>query len=280
MNKLIEDYTEEALRSKSSTTVRTYQYELKQFEAWLFAAGTDLYSYARADVQQYIDSLMFAEKSASTVNKAFHALKSFSKWLGKEEAVEDIRVVKPVDYKKSAPKSLDRLDTLRLIRQADRSENARDYAIIMILLHTGIRVGELVALNRSDVVISERKGRLIIREGKGNKSREVPLNPETRRAIVKSLEERLDDNRALFISNRNSRITARTVQRIVKKYGGDHPHRLRHTFITALIRSGEDFSLAMALSGHSSADMIMRYSQPSEEEKQRAVDKLYLTRGS
>lgn len=265
---------EEKLRAKSETTIKTYVHEIKHFENWLKRAGTDLYEYSRADVQQYLDGMTSNGKSAATVNKAYNAIKSFSRWMNKSDTIEDIRVVKQPDFKNQAPKSLARLDRLRIIRESDRSNNKRDYAIIVTLLYTGVRVSELVSLNKNDVFMSERKGTLIVRQGKGNKEREIPLNAETRRAIQKSLEERKDDHPALFISNRNRRISVRNVQHILSKYG-IHPHMLRHTFITDLVRNN-DIILAQFLSGHSSTDMLARYSKPTYDDMQKAVDELYL----
>ncbi|MED1787544.1 hypothetical protein P4V47_08495 [Brevibacillus laterosporus] len=60
--------------------------------------------YVRSDVQQYMDYLVAKKKSASTINKIYNAIKSFSRWNGKQEIVEDIRVIKQVDYKQQAPK--------------------------------------------------------------------------------------------------------------------------------------------------------------------------------
>ncbi|PTY93068.1 tyrosine-type recombinase/integrase [Heyndrickxia sporothermodurans] len=271
---LVQKYIEQKLRAKSESTIKTYKHAIEQFESWLTEAGTNLQEYSRADVQQYLDGLTANGKSAATVNKVYNAIKSFSRWAGKKEAIEEIRVVKQPDFKNSAPKSLPRLERLRLIRESDRKNNKRDFAIITTLLNTGVRVSELVSLNRNDVEISERKGNLTVRQGKGNKERVVPLNPETRRAIQKSLDERTDDHPALFISNRLKRISIRNVQHILEKYG-IHPHLLRHTFITDLVRNN-DLVLAQFLSGHSSTDMLARYSKPTMDDMQEAVDELYI----
>lgn len=271
---LVRQYVEEKLRAKSDTTIKTYVHAIEQFEYWLKNAGTDLSSYSRADVQQYLDYMTANGKSAATVNKVFNAIKSFSRWAKKEESIEDIRIVKQPDVKNQAPKSLPRLDRLRLIRESDRSNKKRDYAIVTTLLHTGVRVSELTAFNRTDVEMSERKGNIVVRQGKGNRERDIPLNAETRRAIQKSLEEREDDHPALFISNRKKRISVRNVQHILKQYG-IHPHMLRHTFITDLVRNN-DLVVAQFLSGHSSTEMLARYSKPTQDDMQEAVDKLYL----
>lgn len=270
----VQKYIDEKLRAKSETTIKTYRHAIMQFKAWLEHAGTNLQEYSRADVQQYLDQLTADGKSAATVNKVYNAIKSFSRWSKKDEAIEDIRIVKQPDFKNQAPKSLPRLDRLRVVRESDRNNNKRDFAIITTLLHTGVRVSELASLNRHDVDISERKGSLLVRQGKGNKERTIPLNAETRRAIQKSLDERTDDNPALFVSNRKKRISVRNIQHILKKYG-IHPHMLRHTFITDLVRNN-DLVVAQFLSGHSSTDMLARYSKPTQDDMQEAVEKLYL----
>ncbi|MEK4037258.1 tyrosine-type recombinase/integrase [Paenibacillus sp. FSL L8-0493] len=271
---MLERFLNEGLRGKSATTIRTYGHAIHQFEKWLDGSGTDLENYARSDVQQYIDYLASKKKSASTINKLWNAIKSYSKWAGKRETIEDISVVKVTDIKKQAPKAMDKLERNKLIRDIDRTGNKRDYAILMTLLMTGIRISELVALDRLDLDVSDRKGSLVVRSGKGNKERTLPLNVEARRAIEKYLDERTDSNPALFISNRQERISIRSVQHLMEKHG-HNAHQTRHSFITGLVRAGEDISVIQSLSGHSSADMILRYSMPSEEDKQKAVEHIY-----
>lgn len=129
-------------------------------------------------------------------------------------------------------------------------------------------------LSTIDNIKPERKGTLHIRSGKGNKQRELPLSPEVRRAITKYLDERTDSHEALFLSNRQHRISIRSVQHLMEKHG-HNVHQTRHSFITGLVRAGEDISLIQALSGHTSADMVLRYSQPTEEDKLIAVERLY-----
>ncbi|PHD06613.1 integrase [Bacillus wiedmannii] len=271
---MIHKFVAEALKGKSITTVKTYTHALKQFEQWLDGAGTDLESFARSDVQQYIDYMVFHKKSAATINKVFYVLKKYCKWSNKTEAIEDISVVKQQDLKQVAPKSLDRNERNQLIREVDREGNKRDSAIVLLLLNTGLRVSELTNIDIHDITLTERKGTVKVMIGKGNKERTVPLNTETRRALNKYLEERNGNGPALFLSNRGERISVRSVQHLINKHGFN-VHQLRHTFITNLVRAGHDISVIQSLSGHSSADMILRYSAPSEEDRTNAVEQLY-----
>lgn len=271
-NPIIEEFVEKGLAGKASTTKKTYKHVLESFETWLQGAGANLKDFARSDVQQYIDYMVAKKKSAVTVNKEFQAIKKFCFWLGKKEAIEDINLIKPPQQK--APRALDRVERNRLIREVDRKGSKRDYAIVMVLLNTGLRLTELVNLDRQDIETSERKGHLLVRNGKGNWERKIPLNAETRRAIEKYLDERDDKEKALFLSNRGKRISPRSVQHLLNLYGFS-VHQLRHTFITALVREGKDIATIQALSGHKSADMVMRYSLPSEEDLEDAVEGIY-----
>lgn len=273
---MLDKYLEQALRGKSQTTVTTYAHALTQFEKWLDGAGTDLQSFSRSDVQQYIDYLASKKRTASTINKIWNAIKSYCRWARKMDCVEDIAVIKQPDIKKQAPKALDRVERNRLLREIDRTANRRNIAIVTLLINSGLRVCELIGLDRQDVELSERKGEIRV-VGKGKKERTIPLNVEARRALMKYLEERTDIHPALFLSNRGQRISIRSVQHLFEQYGVN-VHQTRHTFITGLVRAGEDISVIQSLSGHSSADMILRYSMPSEEDKQSAVDRLFKER--
>ena len=176
-NTLLIDYLEKGLRGKPETTIKTYHHALLQFETWLQGAGTDLEGFSRADVQRYIDYLAAHKKSAATINKVFNAIKSFCRWAGKKNIVEDINIVKQPNSLLEAPKALEKAERHRIIREADRNSSRRNYAIITLLLNTGIRLSELVSLDWDDVDISNRKGTLRIRNGKGKMERTIPLCP-------------------------------------------------------------------------------------------------------
>lgn len=271
---LIEEFLNHASKARASTTLYTYSIELSLFERWLAEAGTDLSNYARMDVQTYLDTLVLQKKAASTINKSWSAIKAFSRWVGNLDAIEDIRVPKPANLKLTAPKSLSKLERNKMLREVDRNENSRNKAIIILLLNTGIRISELVSLDKADVELFERKGQIRV-IGKNYKERVIPLNSETRRALKIYLNERDDNEPALFISNYKKRMAKRSAQRVVEKYG-HHAHQLRHTVVRQLVVNNVDMSTIKSITGHESADMIMRYSAPTEEEKANALDSMYL----
>jgi site-specific recombinase XerD len=274
---LIEKFIEIELKQKGKSpyTIRTYRHNLLRFEKWLASVGATLENYSRSDVQQYIDELVAQKLSAATVNNHFSAIRSFSSFVNKADCVKDIRIVKAPNLYQQAPVALTKLERQRIKREIDRTGNKRDIAIIFTLLYTGIRLSELVALDRDDVKISERKGELIVRKGKGYKERRIPLHKEARRAIQEYLNERKDSNPALFLSNFKKRISARSVQRLCQKLG-IHPHQLRHTFVTNLVDSGVDDETIRTLTGHSSVIMVARYRSVREEDRENAIENLYL----
>jgi site-specific recombinase XerD len=166
--------------------------------------------------------------------------------------------------------------------RAERA-SARDRAIVLTMLFAGLRVGELVALDVEDVRVSERKGLLVVRAGKGDTYREVPLNALARQVLDEWLEQRKqlvdEEERALFVSGRGGRLSARAtdsaVRRVARDAGLDlSAHVLRHTFLTRMVRGGTDLVIVAELAGHRRLETTRRYSLPSQADRQAAVDRL------
>ena len=152
------------------------------------------------------------------------------------------------------------------------SQGKRDRAILETLFSTGLRVAELVRLNRADVEGREEVSVL----GKGKKRRVVFLSPSTQTAITTYLKIRADHDPALFLRERGSdessrRLTVRTIQRLIHEYAtqagvSEHvtPHTLRHSFATDLLQSGADLRAVQALLGHSSVVTTQRYTHVTD----------------
>jgi integrase/recombinase XerC/integrase/recombinase XerD len=279
MNSLdqLQRFLSDGLEGKAETTIKTYAHALKQFSEYLSGREANLTDYTRIDVQDYINYLTAKKKSASTINKIFQAITTFSRWSNRSNTVEKVRVIKQVSPLQTAPESIERNKLLKLMRTFEKEGNARNIAILMVLAGTGIRVSELVSLDVSDVEISERKGSIRIRNGKGAKERHVPINSDVRDSLnqyLLSRKSRSCDNSALFLSNRNSRISVRMVQTLFESHG-IHVHQFRHTFITALKRANKDDSMIMAMTGHTNAQMIARYSRPTFDDCAEAVENLF-----
>lgn len=261
-------------RGKSKLTVKTYKHTLEMFNVWLKENNGDLANLTRLDVQQFIQFLESKGSSASTINNRFAAISLFARFIERPNIIESIRVPEVRQARNIAPKSLERNERNNLLRGIERSDNSRDIAIVNLLLRTGIRVSELVALDRADVQIGERSGAIIVRNGKGNVSRRVPLSSEARLYLFKYLETRNDNAPALFLSNYRQRISVRAVQHMLSKYGV-HPHALRHTFAKELVSKGVDISTVADLCGHADINITRRYTKPTEKDLVEAIDKAF-----
>jgi integrase/recombinase XerD len=205
----------------------------------------------------------------------YSAIGTFAKWVQRPEVIVDIRLPQVRNVRHVAPKSLERNERNRLLREVERSGNERDIAITYLLLYTGLRVSELVALNTTDITLGERSGTVVVRHGKGNVARKVPLSREVRLHLQRYLDVRHASNvPALFLSHFKERMTVRAVQHVLKKYGV-HPHLLRHSFARTLVSNGTDVATVAELLGHASLDTTLKYSKPTENELAQAIDKVF-----
>lgn len=233
--------------------------------------------YAARDFKRYL-KLEQGWKPAS-VNLALAAVDHFNRFLGLGPAS-----VKREPLAQAAPRALTVEQQRALLRAAETSR-PRDRVIVTLLLYTALRLSELAALNVGDVAISARKGLLIVRSGKGDAYREVPLNRPCREALEPWLAGRVThgagNGAPMFVGPRGARLTPRSVDRVVRSVGGRaglelSPHVLRHTCVTNLVRGGNDLVLVAELAGHRRLETTRRYSLPSATDRQAAMEALEL----
>jgi integrase/recombinase XerC len=157
----------------------------------------------------------------------------------------------------------------------------RDAAIVNLILFAGLRVGEIIQLRKSDINLDERKGRVIVRKGKGIKRREIPLNNKVRKAMRDYLQVRPEiEINHLFLGQRNEGIKSKTVQRSVTRFTDPigmrdvTPHTLRHTFAKSLIDSWVGLEKVATLLGHSNLNTTRIYKTPGAQDLEDAVSGL------
>jgi site-specific recombinase XerD len=275
------------LTEVSAQTLKAYRIDLHHFASWFEATLSESFtppSVTRSDISDYRSFLLNVQRrSPATVNRRLAALRSFFLWARARGMVTDSPAdrVRGVEVQASAPKWLEKREVDRLIRAAERHGNRRDLAIVLTLRHTGIRVSELCNLRLSDLEMSARKGRLIVRSGKGGKFRSVPLNLDVRKAIENYLEVRpkiQDDH--VFISRFSKGIEPRTVEKLIDKYArfadleGVTPHTLRHSFGKHALDQGANLVVVSSLLGHQRLETTAIYTTPSERDKDEAVERL------
>ena len=266
---------------RSGKTILAYQGDLNRFSSWYHAingeppalagiTGTDLLEWKRDMVER--------ELRPPTINRALAAVKTFLRWGHREGVDVPRRVRKSPDLLKW----LDRSEQLRLQRVVERSGNKRDLAIVRILLHTGLRVAELVALCWQDVDwTSPRKGELTVRYGKGAKWRVIPLHVVAREAfaVLAEAAEGAEPRDRVFMGPKGP-IGTRAVVHLLAKYAGAAkikkltPHMLRHTFCKNLIDAGVGLPEVARMAGHESILTTQRYVTPSAGDLERAIEKL------
>jgi len=157
----------------------------------------------------------------------------------------------------TAPRALTEDEQRALLHATE--DKPRDRAIVVLLLYTALRLSELVALDVGDARISARKGLLVVRSGKGDQYREVPLNRPVRAALEAWLTVRAKHvdagEPALFVGPQGRRLSARAVDLVIRKAAARaglrlSAHVLRHTCVTNLVRDGNDIVLVAELAGH------------------------------
>ena len=278
----IERYRRDLERAPlAARTKDAYAQHVRAYGAWLAGRGDGddplsdprARDYAARDFKRHLK--VDRGWKPSSVNLALAAVDHFNRFLGLGPAN-----VKREPLAQSAPRALSEDEQRALLRAAEASR-PRDRAIVVLLLYTMPRLHELAALNVDDVSMSARKGLLVIRSGKGDVYREVPLNPSCRKALepwIKQRGERVaDGERALFVGPKGRRLSPRAVDLVVRGVGeraglGLSAHVLRHTCVTNLVRAGNDLVLVAELAGHRRLETTRRYSLPSEADRQAAMD--------
>ena len=220
--------------------------------------------------------------SASSRARKLSAVKSFYKYLTVRTKQLEDNPVADLEYpklRKSLPKYLTLEQSAALLQAVSGPNDKRDYAILMLFLNCGIRRSELVNLNLTDVY--EDRIRVV---GKGNKERFVYFGSACRKAIDAYLLERnkkvLSDNRALFGSRDNNRISVTAVHRLVKKAllqaGLDSTqfsaHKLRHTAATMMLSGGVDVKTVQEVLGHENLNTTQIYTHIENTELKIAAE--------
>ena len=265
-------------RNCSRLTIRNYQHYLDVFMEYLTEGGTREAVMSDLNTESVRKFRLFLSRQKGTigdmkiVTQGYYviALRSFLKWLIKNDiktlAPEKLEVPKNKDH---SLKFLDGQQIERLLSQplASTPAGARDVAILELLFSTGLRVSELVGLNRDQVNLTTREFGVI---GKGGRSRVVFISKRAALIIDRYLKTREDHFKPLFIhfsgkktdleaNDKKMRLTTRSVQRIVKKYVQQArlpvdatPHTLRHSMATDLLRSGADLRSVQEILGQNS----------------------------
>ena len=223
-----------------------------------------------ATIRNYLAQYQSEHKCGKvTIDNLRRILSSFFAWLEDEDYIvkSPVRRIHKVKTDSLVRETLSD-EQLELLR--DRCNNSRDLAMIDMLSSTGMRVGELVHLNRQDVNFEERQ---CVVFGKGNKERLVYFNARTKIHLQAYLAERTDNEKALFVSLNapNQRLQISGVERRIRKLGQIvkiehvHPHKFRRTLATMAIDKGMPIEQVQRLLGHVRIDTTLHYAMVSQQ---------------
>jgi integrase/recombinase XerC len=270
------------LHDRSPVTIANYAEDLTRFPVWYrtqFDAPPFLSMLTDLELRQWKSYLTDERKlMPASVNRKLGAMRSFVRWAQRNGYCGLLDVPQAARQQDPRPRWLNRLERLRLLRTVAKESRPRDIALFLLMLHCGLRVAELAALRWSDVEMSERRGSLIVRAGKGRKLRTLSLNPVARKALA-ALHGEPGRNAPVFIGQRGA-LSIRGIQETVERYAYPAriddltPHVLRHTFCHDLAVQGERLEVIAALAGHESIETTRRYVEPGKEDLTKALDKL------
>lgn len=260
------------VRNYSPHSVDSYRRQLTRVTRDLTGFGITSWSQLKAPhVEQLVLQWRRKSNGISTIQQRLSALRSFCDDLLRKNILKanPARQIQAPKAPKRLPKNLDVDGVMKLLDIAPDDPLAlRDRAMFELFYSSGLRLAELVSLNVNDIH-PDRELRVV---GKGQKTRIVPVGKEAQRWLELWLTERSNwagaSDPALFLSNQQRRISARSVQLRLRKWGiiqgvadNVHPHKLRHSFATHILESSRDLRAVQELLGHANLSTTQIYTQ-------------------
>jgi integrase/recombinase XerC len=283
-------------RHVSPHTVRAYDSDVSQYLAFVAAeSGKKMSELGPADldmhsVREHIIELNKAGKARSSVARKLSGLRTFIKYLRREDVIDHDPAAMAVAPRRdqTIPTHLSEPEVARLIETPDTGDplGRRDRAMLELFYASGLRLSELVAIDLENLDLN---GRMVRVMGKGGKERILPFNQSTLAAVKAWMKDRaaimatrpprrtakssktsrpqdLTTSDPLFINYRGTRLTGRSVDRLLRRYVaqcstrmGISPHALRHSFATHLLQRGADLRAIQELLGHARLSTTQRY---------------------
>lgn len=248
---------------------KTIGYYKSSIDKLLIAIPKDIHEITTNDIRCYLAQQQDSKKlSKVTIDNLRRIFSSFFSWLEDEDYItkSPVRRIHKVRTD-TLVKDVLSDESMEILR--DNCTEIRDVAMIDLLASTGIRVGELVKMNREDIDFQERQ---CIVFGKGNKEREVYFNARTKIHLKCYLEQRTDNNPALFVSlsSPHSRLTISGVENRLRQLGKRanitkvHPHKFRRTLATMAIDKGMPIEQVQKLLGHVKIDTTLHYAMVNQ----------------
>lgn len=270
----------------AAPTVKAFRLDRKKFAKWFTESNREPFAVKRVttrDVADFRDHLRRDKGQAvASVNRALVTIRRYFGRLADQghAPANPAQAVKELKRQQLAPKGLDRAQVRKLLREVELRQDVRANAVFHLLHYTGCRVGDVMALELGDLMLSERSETVVFRHGKGNKQRSVPLPLPARRAVQAYIDTRPPvESQVVFIGERGP-LTDRGIRNLCDKYAAvcgfhHHPHLLRHTMAHQFLAdTGNDLVTLAQILGHENLNTTARYMKRTQQQLGEATEKL------
>ncbi len=270
-------------KNYSNYTINSYNKDLDNFYVYLNQNNTEIKKVNYKFLRGYLTILYDKKYSKKTIARNISTLKSFFKYLKKENIIKSnpMNLIKTPKIDKKLPKFLNYDDLEKILSIPDTTTflGKRNALILELLYSTGVRVSELVNIKLNDIDLSEEK---ILILGKGNKERYVLFGRKAKEKILDYLKEKMDDSPYLIVNRYGNKISDRGIRKILDSIILEaslsykiSPHTLRHTFATHMLDSGADIEIVRELLGHESLSTTQIYTHVTSESLKRVYSETH-----
>lgn len=272
----------------SEHTIKNYRRDIGHLIRYCKSKAIDHWiDLKQSDIRAHIASRHRQGISSKSLQRELSAIRSFYNFLLKKRLAESnpAQYVKAPKQSRKLPKTLD-VDQINGLLEAGTSSvlEIRDLAMFELFYSSGLRLSELAALNLTDIDLPDRS--LIVRSGKGGKSRLLPIGGKAVSALENWLAQRLKMatavENALFVSSRGTRLGPRSIQLRLAQWCRKkgiaehlHPHMLRHSFASHLLESSQDLRAVQELLGHSNISTTQIYTHLDFQHLAEVYDKAH-----
>lgn len=266
-------------KGKSFNTIKNYTNDIKLFFNYFDKSPATL---TKENIQSYKFYLQnIKQVDAKTINRVLSSLKSYNEFLISNN-YQNSMVVEQDDYISiqksfSSPTNITKEEVEKFISKVKENEPYRNYAIIVFIANTGLRISEALSIKLNDIKLNRKEATII---GKGNKQRDIILNKNAREVIKEYLINYRNrylyasQSQYLFVSNKGEKLHPSTIERIFNKYSNKiTPHSLRHLFATNVLENKVlDVRQLQEQLGHSRLETVLIYTHPSKDSMKKSLD--------
>ncbi len=283
MNRYVEKFISylDIEKNYSKHTLLNYKIDLDEFFFYLQETPIERVDYFH--LRRYLGNLRSKNLKPRTLARKLSALRSLFKFLFREGLIKKnpSALLMTPKLDKKLPHFLSEVDTVRLLEAppVDQKASLRDRAILETLYSTGMRVSELVSLNKGSIDFISN---IVKVAGKGKKERLIPIGNTALDLVKKYLDTRPHQSDAIFLNQHGRRLTDRSIRNIVNKYiekasiqSKISPHALRHSFATHLLNAGADLRAVQELLGHVNLSTTQIYTHMTTEKLKTIYNKAH-----